>query len=250
VVRTYPTPARKGIEVSCTAAIRDGGSWMRLYPVPYRLLEQNKQFKKYQWIEARVSRTSTDARPESYRLDLDSIELGRFVPSSQRWEERRKLVLPLLSHCFCCVSRERDNRGFPTLALFKPKGVFTLQIEQDTPNWTPDQRKKLEQQVPFFARAPAKELEKIPFRFYYCFECDEPTCPGHRLMCTDWEMSQAYRSWRGKYGEHWEPEVPSEIRATDALAGHSLLCRDAASVSGSVADCRSVLPSAGRIKAV
>ena len=24
------------------------------------------------------------------------------------------------------------------------------------------------------------------------------------MMCTDWEMAEAYRSWREKYGNSWE----------------------------------------------
>ena len=51
VVRTYPVPAQKGIEVSCTAAITADGNWMRLFPVPYRFLEEDRRFKKYQWID-------------------------------------------------------------------------------------------------------------------------------------------------------------------------------------------------------
>ena len=31
VVRTYPTPAKKHIEVSCTAAIADQNEWLRLF---------------------------------------------------------------------------------------------------------------------------------------------------------------------------------------------------------------------------
>jgi len=40
VVRTYPTPAHDGAEVSCTAAISDKGEWLRLFPVPWRLLRK------------------------------------------------------------------------------------------------------------------------------------------------------------------------------------------------------------------
>jgi hypothetical protein len=50
-------------------------------------------------------------------------------------------------------------------------------------------------------------LEKIPFKFYYRFRCDEPGCNGHRLSCVDWELGQAYRSWRRKYGPEWEEKL-------------------------------------------
>ena len=47
VVRTYPTPAKSGAEVSCTAAITDKGEWLRLFPVPWRYLPQDQRFRKY-----------------------------------------------------------------------------------------------------------------------------------------------------------------------------------------------------------
>lgn len=56
-----------------------------------------------------------------------------------------------------------------------------------------------------FAKAPASELEKIPYKFKYEFTCDEPSCSGHTLSCTDWEMGQSYRSWFRTYGPSgWE----------------------------------------------
>lgn len=74
VVRTYPTPARNGAEVSCTAAITDRGEWLRLFPIPWRLLPEDKQFRKYQWVEVEVTK-ARDTRPESYRLARDSIRI-------------------------------------------------------------------------------------------------------------------------------------------------------------------------------
>jgi hypothetical protein len=55
VVRTYPVPATKGVDVSCTAAITSEREWMRLFPAPYRFLDEDKRFKKYQWIDVAVT---------------------------------------------------------------------------------------------------------------------------------------------------------------------------------------------------
>jgi hypothetical protein len=55
-----------------------------------------------------------------------------------------------------------------------------------------------------FIDPPKHQLEKIPFRFYYQFSCNETDCRGHSLMCTDWEMSESYRQWRSDYGDGWE----------------------------------------------
>ena len=38
-VKTYPTLSRKHGELVCTAGVREDGSWVRLYPIPFRLLD-------------------------------------------------------------------------------------------------------------------------------------------------------------------------------------------------------------------
>jgi hypothetical protein len=55
-----------------------------------------------------------------------------------------------------------------------------------------------------FEKSPREELEKIPFDFTYEFACDDTTCKGHKLSCTDWEMAESYRKWRREYGDRWE----------------------------------------------
>jgi len=42
-----------------------------------------------------------------------------------------------------------------------------------------------------------KPIEPIPYDFKYSFKClEESNCKGHTLPITDWEIGQAYRSWR------------------------------------------------------
>lgn len=43
--KTYPNPARKGVEVSCVGGVTEEGNWIRLFPIPFRLLADDKQFK-------------------------------------------------------------------------------------------------------------------------------------------------------------------------------------------------------------
>ena len=53
----------------------DDGRLIRLFPVPFRLVEDDQQFRKWQWITARVRRAQDDARPESHRVSVDTIEV-------------------------------------------------------------------------------------------------------------------------------------------------------------------------------
>ncbi|MCF8054554.1 MAG: hypothetical protein K9K75_04975 [Deltaproteobacteria bacterium] len=50
-VKTYPTLSSKYDELVCTAGILDDGSWVRIYPLPFRKLDYEKKYKKYQWIK-------------------------------------------------------------------------------------------------------------------------------------------------------------------------------------------------------
>lgn len=201
-VRTYPTPAKKGVEVSCTAGVTDTGEWIRLYPVPYRTMPLDQRFRKYQWVDLRVTRAS-DPRPESYTPDIDSISIVRQAPSSNNWAERKSTVYRLRSHCLCCLEEERNKHGFPTLGLFKPLVIQRLVIEPDDPEWSEEQLARLSQ-LSLLNHNPAQKLEKIPFKFKYEFRCDDGDCGGHSISCTDWEMAESYRKWRRNYGASWE----------------------------------------------
>jgi len=199
VVRTYPTPAHKGVEVSCTAGVCDG-KWIRLFPVPYRFLDPDKRFSKYQWIECSVVRAAGDARVESYTLDRDSIRIvSPQISTAEAWAARKDVVFPLRSQSLCGLRAQ----SLQSLGLFRPKAIKRLVIEPVSPNWTADQLAALRQPL-MFDKAPRAELEKVPFNFKYVFQCDEPKCRGHRAMCTDWEMGASWHRWRNEYGNDWE----------------------------------------------
>jgi hypothetical protein len=203
VVRTYPTPAKKGAEVSCTAAITNEGEWLRLFPVPWRYLAAEEQFRRYQWVEVTVEKAS-DPRPESYKLTQNGIRIVSAPLSTDNgWQLRREIVEPMRAHCLCCLVKKRDADGHPTLGVFRPKTIERLIITPDDPNWTQAQIEILTQGH-LFAEQPKQQLEKLPYIFQYRFLCDEPDCKGHTLKCTDWEMAESWRSWRDRYGDKWE----------------------------------------------
>lgn len=202
-VRTYPTPATKGVEVSCTAGITEQGEWIRLFPIPYRFLDTDKRFRKYQFIEARVKRAS-DPRPESYNVDLDSIRiLSDPLDTNHKWQERKDRVFPLRSSSLCELQRKQQENGQPTLGFFKPREVKFNMRPEDNPEWTQSEREKLSQ-MSLLEKTPAEPLEKVPYKFHYEFRCLDSLCNQHSLLCTDWEMGQSYRKWRDMYGpDNW-----------------------------------------------
>lgn len=210
-VRTYPTPARKGVEVSCTAGVTHDHKWIRLFPIPYRFLSPDKRFTKYQWIDVRARRSS-DPRPESYEVDIDSIRtVGERLPTQKKWLDRKRLILPLASPSLCYLQRQPATMR-QTLGIFKPREIQDFVIKEEAPDWTPQEKQRLLQYSLFQRSARFQPLEKIPYRFSYRFRCDEKSCKGHLLSCVDWELGQAYRSWREKYGEQWEAKLRDKFQ--------------------------------------
>ena len=205
VARTYPTPSQSDIEVSCTAGVTRAGDWIRLFPVPYRFLNADKRFHKYQEISVQIA-PANDGRPESNKIyDINSIEILRSVPPKKYWEERAERVEHLRRHCMCCILDQRAKGSGPTLGFFRPHRITRLAIRPASAIWTDKQRGKLEQ-VSFLENTPLQQLEKIPFSFKYHFKCPHRECRGHKMSCTDWEMAESYRRWRAKYGDGWEPK--------------------------------------------
>jgi hypothetical protein len=217
-VRTYPVPSRKSIEVSCTAGITDNGNWIRLFPVPYRFLDQDKRFKKYQYIEVDVAKAESDNRPESYKVNIESIKiLPGFIPTDDKWGKRKAEVFSLKSDSLCDLQSERDTNGYPTLGIFKPKTISSFKIERCSSKWTEKELTSL-RQYPMFGNMPKTELQKLPYDFSYNFRCVNSSCRGHELKCTDWEMGASYWSWKRKYGNHWESKFRDRYE-TDMILG-------------------------------
>jgi hypothetical protein len=154
-------------------------------------------------VEVTVTKAS-DARPESYKLKPDGIRvLSEPLSTTKGWQARKDVIYPLKAHCLCCLQKQRDAHGHPTLGIFRPKVITKLHITAEDAKWT-DAQLALLRQGHLFLRPPKTELEKIPFTFRYEFRCDHDECPGHKIICTDWEMGQSWRQWKTKYRDGWE----------------------------------------------
>jgi len=214
VVRTSPIPVPLGIESSCTAAITEKGEWLRLFPVPWRLLPDDQRFRKYQWVELAVTKAPDDTRRESFNIRPDGIRVvSEPLSNKNSWQAKKDIVFPLRDSSLCSLTRKRDNQQYPTLGIFRPRSISRLRIVPERPEWSQAELGML-RQTHLFVESPKQQLEKIPFRFIYQFDCDgEPACPTHNLMCTDWEMSEAYRKWRSEYGDGWEEKFRQRFEA-------------------------------------
>lgn len=112
VVKTYPNPSKKYQETVCVAGVllESPSSWIRIYPISFRDLPFEQQFKKFQVIEVEIQRNKQDIRPESYNIKADSIKLLETIGTDRNWEERKKYFYPfaplLFSDCWLVVEKK------------------------------------------------------------------------------------------------------------------------------------------------
>jgi len=94
-VKTYPTLSAKYDELVCTAGFREDGTWIRIYPLPFRKKPYHEQYKKYDWIELDLVKNDSDFRPESYRpySHDNEINIVGHIDTASNWEERKKICL-------------------------------------------------------------------------------------------------------------------------------------------------------------
>ena len=137
--KTYPTPSNKYDETVCTAGLREDGRWVRIYPVPFRKLDYDKQYKKFQWIEADIERNHKDFRPESFKLrKYDRIQILNEIPTDKdgTWQRRREI---LCQHYYQnkanLINDAFDHAKHTSLAVFKPARINPLMRSLQRHDW-------------------------------------------------------------------------------------------------------------------
>jgi hypothetical protein len=211
-VKTYPTLSRKYGETVCTAGIRPDGSWMRIYPVPFRRLDEDQQYSKYDWIEANFVRGTFDPRPETYH-PVDSRELLPVsrMDTADRWRERRKFILGKVAvYDRLTPLLEGAKANALSLALFKPKELIDFLVEDDDPEWPEDKLAEMRtraQQGELFTedeewRKTFQLIPKLPFRFRYRFA--DAAGITSTLTILDWECGQLYWNCLRRHGNDRE----------------------------------------------
>ncbi len=194
LVKAYPNPSKTVAEAACIAGVDRQHRFVRLYPVPFRDLENEQQFQKYQWIRVNARKARSDSRPETYRPDLASIRvLTDPLPTTDDWATRREAVLPARTESVCVLLAEQ-KRTQTSLGVFQPAEVLDFTWDPEaSPDWTPEERSLLTQPDLFMTRE-RKLLEKVPYTFRYRFRCvDCKAKKPHRLKIVDWELAQQYR---------------------------------------------------------
>lgn len=225
-VKTYPATSEADGEVTAVAGVRlDRGapSWIRLYPMRFRTVEEYSRFQKYDIVDVDIRRDSErDPRPESYRPDARSLTVAGSVKADGRqWNKRREIIGPLIGATSACQLLRPNSLGrtggeaAPSMGLVKPY-VDGVTVEHGSP-WASRHLAKIEAvSTPSLFGDEIALMEPMPFRLSYRYRCTDGACRGHEQLCLDWELGQDGRALIRDYGaeeagrrlrEKWEREM-------------------------------------------
>ncbi len=201
-VKTYPNPSVKYDELVCNAGFLENGEWIRIYPIKFRQLPYDQQYKKYNWIELDLVRKKDDFRRESYRpfrgIDENIKIVGQIDTGKRRdWSQRKQYALKEVFVSMTeLISRSKQQNVWKSLATIKPKEIVKFEIVEDEREWNSKVKEGLRQLSLFDTRAEkgSRELDvvrKLPYKYYYHFLTEGDDKP-RRLMIEDWEIGALY----------------------------------------------------------
>ena len=194
-VTTYPHPSRSYDELVCTAGLLEDGSWIRIYPVPFKFLE----FHKYQWIELDLipRERNKDFRAESFRpanSDLSDLRKICKLDTAQSWFRRKEACLKNVYRKLSVLIEDSKHPDNVSLAAFEPKRINKFIIEDDEREWKPEWLAQIKQMDMFWGRNDRQRVpvDKIPYKFKYQFEDADGI--ASTMTIEDWEIGALYRN--------------------------------------------------------
>ena len=195
LVKTTPTPSTTYEDTVCVAGIALAPGpprWVRLYPIPFRHLDSETQFAKYEVVAVKVGQPSNDPRAESLRVDVSTIRSVRKLDS---WVDRIAVILNMEPTTACALNTgTRADPNATSLGIMRPHAV-ELEVKPHA-GWTPKQRRVLNEwahkvTLPLdgLRHDAAPPLELPPLEAWYRYKCEAQDCKGHRQGILDWELT-------------------------------------------------------------
>ena len=146
-----------------------------------------------------MKRHSADPRPESFRVNPDTIELLDKVPSS-RAAYRRSLLEQSPHLCGSLEDlQERQRTNGTSLGIIQPAEIIECAIElrsaKERAEWERRQIEILAQEELFDVRI--KPIDFPEARFLVTWRCKNSKCPTHTMSLLKWGIHELYRKVGG-----------------------------------------------------
>ncbi len=191
LVKALPHRSSNYFETVCCAGVGRDHAWRRLYPVPFRILQEGQKFGRWNWIKYQFTSPAHDGRKESQKVVPESIS----PTSTVRSEDRARIAASFTRES----TDEAASRG-ETLTLIKPAEVRLSWKRKSDAELVAETRKHadLVRQSSMFDPS-ATPLRPCPYEFSFRWTCE--TGKTHVHACDDWETSTAFFRRRQAHGE-------------------------------------------------
>lgn len=189
LVKALPHAGTKHGETVCCAGITEHGEWRRQFPVHFRRLQE--KFARWDIIEYEYRIPKDDKRPESRRVQEDTIQVVGLVPLKERANLLSNVIVPSTAYA---VAHGQ------TLALLRPQNVRFYWRKKGAEDIEDERRayREAASQGSFFDKE-LTELEPCPYEFKFDYEDQEGH--AHTSTCDDWETTAMFRNFSRQYGE-------------------------------------------------
>lgn len=164
---------------------------MRLYPISFRSLNQEQKFGRWNRVRFRWRLPTDDRRPESRRVEHQTIE----ITGSLKKQDREKL----LSRLETATIEDVAEKG-GSLALLRPQKPRFL-IKKKPEEEIETERRAFQaytNQPDLLGIRPSIPIKPCPYKFIYKYEAAGKARTG---TCQDWETDVTFFKWRSLYGE-------------------------------------------------
>ncbi len=191
LVKAAPQISQKHGKIVCCAGVTPEGEWVRLYPVTFRKLEDMQQFGRWDRIKFKWRVSSEDSRPESRRIDQNSIEIIGQLSGRERHKFLSRLEVTGLNNL--------SEQG-RSLALLRPRDP-KFYIKKKSDEKIAKEKHAYENVVSQKDILDPRDFPPIqpsPYEFKYKYACDDGERNG---TCQDWEIHATYFNWTRSYGE-------------------------------------------------
>ena len=182
-MKALPHRSSNYAETVCCAGIGHDAKWRRLYPVQFRILDDDQKFKRWQWINYCYTTTKKDARVESQKVIPESIVTKGVLTAAERVRILNSVMRSSLAEA---------NEKSESLTVLRPKEI-DFQWKAKTEAEISDEKIKhaaLANQLSLLDKTEAKPLTPCPYKFIVRWVDSNDNTHNH--TCDDWETSTAF----------------------------------------------------------
>ena len=211
-VKAAPNPSARHGDTVCVGALSlDPGrrSWIRLYPIHFRDLDDDNKFRTYDIVTVDALPASQDQRRESWRPIVGSVRPEHHLNTGTA---RRGYLDPYVEDSMCeLVEHARVASDARSIALIRVRDISGLSIARHR-GWTADQPAKINgylNQLDILDDHRRAPLQAPRFTGVYRYRCADRRCRGHWQSLLDWEFVALQR----RLGTLTDAEAADQLRA-------------------------------------